>query len=587
MFAQRFLPSLWPTKATIAAGAPPATLAIDGLPSVLDGLPAGCNTALWGRDMPAIHVWQHSILREMLACAPVLVVAPDALRAQTLANHADFAAALEQGRLKIWLLSEADQQKIAQNNGFLDFLLDLRAVGLKAEHGLLCLDLFPIFHYTALRHLSHLDRMLRLWAKKRRQPSVCFLLFREAFQPGVERRSFLSHAFPYAATLQTDLNGMGLLVNRWNTEQGAIFQTRYGLETPAAMEQVPQRLKADGSVMYIHDSQQTIVAQDLATVYTTQACVQDLRLLPPDWIVLPNWEALEQACQKAVAATVLIDAGHPQHIQALAHLVHRLRNSHPASFKIVVKETTDYLRIHAEEALAQAGMTTVIYKDSQFSRTVRRLQELQHTWFQGQVTDNVDEVLAGLTPIENFGYLHPEKFCQTLGSFLADPLRAKLDHSLVRMHLLPTVSHVMALQQLKLNRSGELVTNDAKGIVIFLYACREADMDKVLARVFQQPLGMLFQSQESVHTIADMQHEVKKMHISLQKMALPDYTSALRKIDTKKESKALNNQLYSNTAATNIQPKAISPNLPLVKDFIDNHTTQYERTVWLPYKSEV
>jgi cellulose biosynthesis protein BcsE len=584
MFAQRFLPSLWPTKATAAVNVPAATLAIDGLPNVLDDLPIGCNTSLWGQDIPAMRVWQHSMLREMLARAPVVLLAPDAQRAQAIADQPDFNTALAQGHLKIWLLSEADQQKIAQDNGLLDFLMDMRAVGLSANHGLMCLDFFPLFHYTGLRDLSHLDRMLRLWAQKRRQPSVWFLLFRDAFQPAMERRSFLAHAFPYAATLQKDFRGLGLMINRWNSPQGAIFQTRYGLESPAASEQAPQRLKADGSVVYMHDSQQTIVAQDLATVYTTEACVQDLRLLPPDWVVLPNWEALETACQSAIAATVLIDVGRSERITALAHLVHRLRHTHPASFKIVLQETTDHLRIHTEEALSQLGMTTVIYKDSQFSRTVRRLHELQHTWFQGPVSDNVDAVLTTLTPIDNFGYHSPEKFCQLLGDFLDDPRRAKLDHSLVRLHLLPTVSHVMALQQLKLHRSGELVTNDSKGIVIFLYACREADMDKVLTRVFQQPLGMLFQSQESVHTIADMQHEIKKMHLSLQKIALPDYALALTKSSLKKDGFSTSSQ--SHLLKKDGESAISQPKLPLVGGALEKNTLQQKRTVWLNKKSE-
>lgn len=108
------------------------------------------------------------------------------------------------------------------------------------------------------------------------------------------------------------------------------------------------------------------------------------------------------------------------------------------------------MRVHTEEALAQLGINTVIYKGSQFSRTVRRLTELQHTWFYGKVPESVDEILDALTPIAEYGYHSPEKFCHTLRNFLENPLRAHLSHSLVHLHLLPTVSHTMALQQLKL-----------------------------------------------------------------------------------------------------------------------------------------
>ena len=527
---QRFLFSNWWSRRNLrkASAATSATLAIDQLPPSLDPLPCGCNTALWGPAGGAMRAWQYHLLDEMLAQAPVLLLAPDAAQAQAIAEHAAFAAALQQGRLKIYMCTAADQQQLAQQHAWVDLLADLGAAGLHADHGLLCLDLFPALEHTSLQQLCTLDRVLRQWAQRRKQPSVWCFLFREGFQPAMERRNLLSQAFPYAATLQQEHQGLSLLLHRWNSAQGAVFQTRYGLhafpaQQPAPTEALP-RLRANGSMLYVHDSQQTIVAEDIATVYTTSACVQGIRLLPPGWVVLPTWEALEQACQGAIAATVLIDAGPPQHHRTLAALVHRLRRTHPISLKIAVQETTDHLRIHTEEALTQLGMNTVIYKDSQFSRTVRRLEGLQHTWFHGQVADSVDEVLQGLTPITESGYQSPEKFCQVLQDFLQVPLRASLRHSLVRMFLLPTVSHTMALQQLKLNRMGEVFTNDAHSMVIFLYACREADMDKVLSRIFLQPLGTLFQSQESWHSIADIQHEIKKMHLGLQKVALPDYS---------------------------------------------------------------
>ena len=574
MSLKRFFQNLWHRKATV--NAPRATLAIENLPQMLDALPSTCNTALWGQDIPAMRIWQYSVLREMLVQAPVFVLAPDAQQAQAIADQSDFAQALREGHLKIWLLSDSDQQRIAKTNGFFDFLLDLNAAGLKPNHALLCLDLFPIFHYTALEHLSHLDRLLRQWARKRQQPSVWFLLFREAFQPSMERRSFLSHAFPYAATLQMEHQGLSLHINRWNSRQGAVFQTRYGLEP---IHEASPKLRANGSMVYMHDSQQTIVAEDLPTVYTTQACVPGIRLLPPNWVVLPNWESLEQACQSAVAATVLIDAGTSENLKALATLVHRLRITHPASFKIAVKETSDHLRVHTEEALSQLGINTVIYKSSPFSRTVRRLTELQHTWFYGQVPESVDEVFDALTPIAESGYHSPEKFCHTLRVFLETPLRARLNHSLVRLYLLPTVSHVMALQQLKISRPGELFTNDSRGIVIFLYACREADMDNVLSRIFQSPIDSLFQSQESFHLTEDINHELIKMQISLQKLSLPDYSIIFNKSDEKLTKKTIKNNITP--------PEEIKKEYPLSKNSTKANIYPNKRTEWVHSNTKV
>lgn len=574
MSLKRFFQNLWHRKVTTSA--PRATLAIENLPQRLDALPSTCNTALWGQDIPAMRIWQYSVLREMLVQAPVLVLAPDAQQAQAIANQPDFAQALRKGHLKIWILSDSDQQKIAKSNGFFDFLLDLNAVGLKPNHALLCLDLFPIFHYTALEHLSHLDRLLRQWARKRQQPSVWFLLFRGAFQPSMERRSFLSHAFPYAATLQMEHQGLSLHINRWNSAQGAVFQTRYGLEPE---HEASPRLRANGSMVYMHDSQQTIVAADLPTVYTTQACVPGIRLLPPNWIVLPNWESLEQACQSAIAATVLIDAGTSDNLKALATLVHRLRITHPASFKIAVKETSDHLRVHTEEALAQLGINTVIYKGSQFSRTVRRLTELQHTWFYGKVPESVDEILDALTPIAEYGYHSPEKFCHTLRNFLENPLRAHLSHSLVHLHLLPTVSHTMALQQLKISRPGELFTNYSREIVIFLYACREADMDNVLSRIFQSPIESIFQSQESFHLTEDINHDLIKMQISLQKLSLPDYSM----IFEKSNALSLKNRIKEDNNST----EEIKKEFPLSINSKNKKIYHNKRTEWVQSNKEV
>lgn len=579
MLRGNVLQRLWPfKKASSTASVPIATLAIDGLPDAIDALPTGCNVGLWGQKMRPMEIWQQSILSELLLQAPVFLLASNAAQAQMFVEQIHAHAALKSGHLTIWLLEEDTQIKIVKEQGIIDFLFELRAAGLTKNHGFLCLDIFPLIKNSDLKQLSIFCRLMKKWSKKRTQPSVWFLQHQEEFHTTIEHFNFLSQAFPYAATLQLDRVGMHLLLNRWNGKQGAIFQTKFGIDNSKSFDEDNKKLKTNGSAVYETGNRQTIVASDINTIFTTIACVEGIRLLPPEWVVLPGWTELEAACKNSIAATVLIDAGSPNQIKMLGHLVHRLRNSHPSSFKIVIKETTDRLRIHTEEAFSQLGVNTVIHKDNQFSRIVRRLHELQHTWYHGKTSNNVEEVFENLEPLADCGYKEPEKFCSILEDFLNNPARASLNHSLVRLNLLPSVSHLMALKELKLNRTGELFTNNNLGIIIFLYACREADMDKVLMRIFKQPLENFFDSQESFHSIDDMLYEIRKTKISLQKYSLPDYTSFLGDSEIKEE---------------NIKNKNIIPaenthiNIPSSNNIQNNKVRDIKRTVWFKSKLNI
>jgi hypothetical protein len=64
----------------------------------------------------------------------------------------------------------------------------------------------------------------------------------------------------------------------------------------------------------------------------------------------------------------------------------------------------------------------------------------------------------------------------------------QLPHVLVKLTLLPQCAHVDALRSCVPRRAGDVFTADGAHLYVFLFACRRADADAALARIFDAPV---------------------------------------------------------------------------------------------------
>lgn len=508
-------------RRTNATRRPPATLAIADIPERIAALPTRMNTALTGPEDTHFRRWQRQLIRSLLSSASVVFVIAESSRSMDrLLAVSDLQTALEQGRIRPWILSLDAQAHIARNR-LPELLSELHAAGLRPEHALLCTNAAGLLQHARLNHLERMTSQWVHWARQRPAASVwCFVV--ETEQPGVRPViSAMARCFLYAAHLEVTSAEPALVLERWDSPQGALFHTRYGLEPTAS-----GLLRASGSIVR-GSAARLAQAPDATHVYATEACLHNLRALPPNWKIVPDWNALQQATQASIGATLLLDAGMPEQFEALAALVHQLRRTHALALKIVVLETSSKLRSHHEQALLQLGANEVFYAEMRMARIVRHVQELRDHVYQRDIPPDWQSVLADFLPPPERGYQPPVQFMALIQGMLPSAQRQKLSHTLVRLQLLPHVSHSMAVKAYCGTRAGDLLTADAHSLWLFLYACREVDVDDTLERLFSTATANLFSSQISYSQLAGISQQLDLLQEANEQHPLPDYSALL------------------------------------------------------------
>lgn len=502
-------------------------LGIAGLPDSVAHLPTLGPVAAVALDEPAAETWLPALVEDALAAGPVGVAARSTEQLDNLLKHPPVQAAYRAGRLLLWSYTEDLPARIAQR-GLGLLLQELERTGIGAGHELILCDTDSLLAGLSSAKLQRIGGELARVCQRRHAPVVL----------GFAPPQHTGDASPVQAMLESLAAGLpglalpvasvqargaawSLRLDRWGEQAALKFALAYDHEhcrlTAGAQGPVPDAATAGH-------------ATDADAVIATRAAIAGQRGVPSHWHIVDDPQALQAAAASSVHATVLLDAGLPADFEQRARLVHQLRLASPSTLKIVVRENLGKLRTHSEQAMLHVGATAVVYKEVGFSRLLQRLEELRDTRHERQVVPDYDEALAGFLPVRARGYQNPAEFCRLVGGVLQRSQPVGLPHCLVRLQMLAQVPHLDALRACHTARDGDLVTADHDSIYVFLFACREPDVDAALSRLFTLPLTHIFQSESMDCTGVGIAAMLRELQESVRK-ALPDYTPLLEADD--------------------------------------------------------
>ena len=418
------------------------------------------------------------------------------------------------------MLSPGLQAEV-RRHGLPPLMEELGRTGLKDEHALYICDAQGLLTGLSVTELARVSRQLSALCRERLHPVV--LGFFPPLEPEVLLPALrnLCQMSMHLATLHTEANRWSLGLERWNTDAGALFQTAFGLLHDGASG----RLAADGTRTR-GAVRELVEAVDQSEVIATRASVDGQRGVPGHWRIVDSLADMEVAAAASVAATVLIDAGQASDFEARARMVHQLRLARPLTLKIVVRENLGKLRTHSEQALLQLGASAVVYKEVGFSRLLQLLQDINAQSHTRKVHPDYEEALDSFMPARERGYQPPAQFCALVRGMLDRTHGIGLSHSLVRLNVLAQIPHLDALRACHNSRDGDLFTADHESVYVFLFACREPDVELALNRLFTLPLTQLFSSEATDSSDTGIRAMVTPLQESLRK-GLPDYSAAL------------------------------------------------------------
>ena len=509
----------------------PIGLGVGPLPDEMHQLPHGAAAALVARDARSAALWFPALLTDAVSASPVFLLAPSPEWADHLLTHTPLHDAHAQGQLVVWTMAPG-LQPLLRTQGLQSLLHELQSAGLQPSHALYVMDAQQLFTGLDVLRLQRLGEQLRVWCLGRQPPVVLgFFPPPETDAAPDATASHPADVLPmlhglcsmtlHIATLSTSAESSTLRLERWNSRSGAVFQTGLGL----TLDPQTQQLHHNGSCTQ-GQNQTLMEAPDQRVVIATRAALAQQAGVPQHWQIVETLDEVAVATAQSMGATVLLDAGDSSEFEERARLVHYLRLTRPHTLKIVVRESTGKLRSHSEQALLQLGANAVFYRELGFSRLLQLLQDIQSQSYTRPVNPDYVQALDAFMPAPMRGYQPAPTFSRLVRDMLERTQDIGLGHSMVRLDIAPQIAHLTALRACRVSRDGDLVTASRSAVYVFLFACREPDIESALERLFDVPVAQLFTAQSADCSGAGMIALLEGLD-NAARQGLPDYSSLL------------------------------------------------------------
>jgi cellulose biosynthesis protein BcsE len=271
-------------------------------------------------------------------------------------------------------------------------------------------------------------------------------------------------------------------------------------------------------------------AIDADIVYATQAVLRN-DSPPENWRVAEELADLEPLIANAVGAAVVIPWDHRDHrasFDELARWIFKVRKEKGTSLRILVREMGTHMRYPQENLLFKVGVNQVIPAKTSFSRLLNMINNSRGQRIPSILYEHFDEITTLVTPYSlQQGYLHPPDFLLECRQDLVSVNALAIQSILVRLPLAPGMTALDALHACDIKRKGDICTAIPDSLYVFLFACREGDVDLALGHIFTLPIDMLFEGQLRFSIPTTIEHGLNDLANILNTSVVPNYTDEL------------------------------------------------------------
>lgn len=413
----------------------------------------------------------------------------------------------------------------AENMGRLGanrFFDEIDACGVTAQHAVLVQEGQAIFDWQNHDLLIKQWQAWKTWSADHYAPILLIIKDINGARGLLSSLRVLPELVPNLAVLDAVYGGGLLTIERWAGQDESAHR-QFGLKLPSQ----DKFLHSDGSEMEAN-RHEILDAPDQGRVIATAAVVFGVKGVPAEWTVVNDLSEMEVICHDSVAATLLVHADSDHEFEALSRFVHRMRLSHSRSLKIIVRETNNKLRYNNELVLLRLGANLMVYKEIPFSRLLQVISSMAAQTFSSKVENEYLLAVRAAEPNQIAGYLSPPTFCREVAAMLKRSECINLSHSMVRLSILSRVAQLDALQACQARRFGDIFTADENSVYLFLFACREPDVDSTLDRLFSVPVTELFSSHIIEPTPELIWEAVGQLRQDNENSPISDYSAMLQ-----------------------------------------------------------
>lgn len=362
---------------------------------------------------------------------------------------------------------------------------------------------------------------LQAWAK--RTGVAVLLIFRASATEGDDvMPALLPHAHRFAgmARIANRFGVTSLEVFHWFAPSGLMAKTSapVRLNESSRLEAVPEEPERNAGFEPAADDMLIIARQSVFLPKETPA---------QGWRLLQDNDDLIAGVGNAVAATVILCFSPRTDFFVLARSVYDLRQRFGARLKIVVREANSRLRYSHETFLARVGANLIIPAEIGYARFLSLISMVQGQVFPHRLPATFEQAVHQAMPDEEHGYLAPRDFSRSVDDAMERSHILHVQNVLLRLPLAYGLMPLDALRYCNLTRAGDLVTADDRNVYLFLYACRETDIDKTLPRLFGLPVGELFRTEDRFMSPRTIRSALADFQSRDRAQAFPDLAAEL------------------------------------------------------------
>ncbi|MFI4939480.1 MAG: cellulose biosynthesis protein BcsE [Burkholderiales bacterium] len=268
-------------------------------------------------------------------------------------------------------------------------------------------------------------------------------------------------------------------------------------------------------------------AADEAQVWAMRSAFLPQEIVNASWQIIDRMDDLPANASGSVAATMVIAFTQKTDFRQLARCVFDLRKRCGGRLKIVIREMDSRLRYSQETLAVRLGANLVACAEISYSRLLNLIMMLQGQVFPFSLPDTYEQALAEAHPDQEQGYLTPTEFCRAASATLEHSHILGVQNVLLRLPLAYGLLPLDALRYCNIKRPGDLCSSDEKSVYLFLFACREADVDAALDRLFGLPVSDLFSEVALFLSEYGIREALTDLDLRNSDAPFPDLTAAL------------------------------------------------------------
>lgn len=319
---------------------------------------------------------------------------------------------------------------------------------------------------------------------------------------------------------------------RWNEdEDGARLEVLHWFGAGGCSAAGSYRLSKDsnGHLRVISEAEDKALpslppAADEHSVFVTRNAIPPGYPIPSGWQVCDDMTHLVNATMAATAATLILGYDRDARLRDVQETVLQVRRSRGPRLKIVIRENGIRLRHNQESVLLRLGANLIIPAEVPPSRWTSLVHMIQGQLYWRNLPRSLDAALADAAAEHAQGYLAPVDFCKTVGVMLRHSRAMGISNALVALPLAQGLEPTDALRHCAIRRPGDVCSADRHNFYLFLYACHEVDISPTLRRLFELPLGDLFDEEMRWVTPSTIQDAMDEF--ALRAPSLPDLSSS-------------------------------------------------------------